>query len=113
MKLYVIVVVSLEFVRVKYLDGTFVPPSTNGLSLAKIDLDMDHFMRKRLKSWVSVGCAIEHQVSWFQVFLSEPFIRQQIKLISLVPFAQSVPEILSEIENTLPHQCTAIEEKRC
>lgn len=51
-------------------------------------------MWEGLESLIVISGAIENEIPGFGVFFLQPFIRKQVKLVGLVPFAESITELL-------------------
>jgi hypothetical protein len=61
-----------------------------------------------LQLWVVIGCTVEDEISRLEVTLSQVFVGQEVKLIRLVPFSESVAKLLAKIEDALPDKCATV-----
>jgi len=98
----------LKFIGVKDLNRALLPPRPDRLSLSEINFNVHHPMWKRFQSGVKVDRTIKNKITRQYIFLCQILIREQIKLIGLIPFAKSVTELLSQIKDALPNESAAI-----
>lgn len=90
----VVVESGVELVWIEDLDCALLPTRTNWLAFTKVDFYVNHTVREGLKLRVVVSGTIEDKISGLQVLFLQPLIRQQIKLVWLVPLAQRISEFL-------------------
>lgn len=49
-----------KFIGIEYLNGSFLPPGSDGLPFSQINLNMNHFVRKRLQLRVVIRGTVKN-----------------------------------------------------